>query len=82
MMRSFSTDVSPVWLLIAVLVGCAPEAGEGTADAAGEDYVARMAIEHADDEPVPSEAAAADPTSEIATETPQRTGPTIGVTSL
>lgn len=68
MMRSFRTDVSPVLLLIAVLVGCAPEAGEGTADVAGEDYVARMAIEHADDEPVPSEAATVDPASAVATE--------------
>lgn len=67
-MRPSRTDVSPVLLLIAVLVGCAPEAGEGTADAAGEDYVARMAIEHADDEPVPSEAAAVDPASRVATE--------------
>ncbi len=67
-MRSFGTDLSAFPLLIAILVGCAPETGERTADAAGEDYVARMAIEHAGDEPVPSEAAAVDPASRVATE--------------
>jgi carboxymethylenebutenolidase len=67
-MRPFNTELSFVVLLVAVLVGCAPDAGEGTADAAGEDFVARMAIEHAEDEPVASETAAVDPASEVATE--------------
>ncbi len=50
---------------LVVTLACGPQSNEGTADTAGEEFVARMAVEHAGDAPVASEAAKTKPATAV-----------------